>query len=113
MSEGRVVPPVAGRKAPRVQTLEIAGRAYVLVRKADYERLRLHAEESQEDSSPFRTRSIGPDLRQRRQKACLTLSEVAAKAGIRLETLSRIENARTNPTVGTVQAILRALERDF
>jgi predicted transcriptional regulator len=35
---------------------------------------------------------------------------VAQWAGIRQETLSRIENGRTNPTVGTVRSILRALE---
>jgi transcriptional regulator with XRE-family HTH domain len=41
----------------------------------------------------------------------MTLSQVAERAEIAPETLSRIENGRTNPTVATVQSILRALER--
>jgi transcriptional regulator with XRE-family HTH domain len=40
----------------------------------------------------------------------MTQAETAARAGIRLETLSRLENGRANPTVATLRAILRALE---
>ena len=36
-------------------------------------------------------------------------ADVAAKAGIRVETLSRIESGKGNPTVATVKAILKAL----
>src|SRR5687768_7993440 len=94
--------------APAAQVVEIAGKAYVLLPKVDYERLRSKAEGFGSDLSSFG--AIGPEIRQRRRRARLTLAEVARRAGIRLETLSRIENGRTNPTLGTVQAVLRALE---
>ena len=94
----------------RTQDLTIRGKPYVLVAKADFDRLRLRAEGPREDAGAFSADSVGPDLRDRRHKAGLTLSETARRAGIRQETLSRIENGRTNPTVGTVRSILRALE---
>lgn len=102
--------PLQRASHPTPQALEIAGRTYVLVPKVEYERLRLEAEASRDDPSLFRLKSLGLTLRQRRRRARLTLSEVAVRAGIRLETLSRIENGRTNPSVATVRAILQALE---
>jgi DNA-binding XRE family transcriptional regulator len=112
MAEAGATGPGVVDKGPDPPVLTIAGRSYVLLPEVEFERLRKEAQDHRGDASPFRGRSIGPDLRQRRQDARLTLSEVAARAGIRLETLSRIENGRTNPTVGTVQAIFRALEMD-
>lgn len=91
------------------QDIRLAGKSYVLVPKAEYERLKRQAESYPKESAAFAVPSIGPDLRSRRQQAALTLKEVARRAGIRLETLSRIETGRTNPSARTVQAVLRAL----
>ena len=102
--------PRLSRRTPRTQELTIRGMPYVLVAKADFDRLRLQAEGPREDAGAFGAESVGPDLRERRRMARLTLSQVAQRAGIRQETLSRIENGRTNPTVGTVRSILRALD---
>ena len=109
MSEDESSGPSPSRRAPRAQDLTIRGKPYVLVAKADFDRLRLQAEGPREDAGAFGAESVGPDLRERRHRAGMTLSEVALRAGIRQETLSRIENGRTNPTVATVRAILRAL----
>lgn len=98
------------RPAVRAQDIDIEGHPYVLVPKAEYERLCLRAEGPREHASLPAFGSVGHDLRDRRHRAGLTLAAVAGRAGIRQETLSRIENKRTNPSVGTVQAILRALE---
>ncbi len=110
MSEDESNGPAAPQRTPRTQDLTIRGKPYVLVAKADYDRLRRQAEGPREDAKAISAESVGPDLRERRRQAGLTLSVVAQWAGIRQETLSRIENGRTNPTVGTVRSILRALE---
>lgn len=57
----------------------------------------------------FASDRIGNDLRLRRVRTGLSQAEVARRAGIRVETLSRIENGHGNPTVATVRKILRAI----
>jgi DNA-binding XRE family transcriptional regulator len=80
--------------------LTIDGRTFVLLPKEDYGRL-----------APLLVGAeLGRALRERRRSAGLTQAELAARAGIRLETLSRIENGRGNPTVGTLRALHDGLE---
>ena len=107
--EDKSLGPLFTRRVPRTE-LEILGKPYVLVAKADFELICEKADAPRDDASRYGKGSIGPDLRARRTKAHMTLSQVARRAGIRLETLSRIENGHTDPSVGTVQAILLALE---
>ncbi len=57
----------------------------------------------------FAKTSIGRDLLRKRSRAGFTQAQVARKAGIRLEILSRLEIGRGNPTVTMVRRILRAL----
>jgi DNA-binding XRE family transcriptional regulator len=82
----------------------------VLLSKEDFDRLCERGDGPREDATKYGTGTIGPDLRSRRQQAGLTLTRLARLAGIRLETLSRIEHGHTAPSVRTVQSILRALE---
>jgi len=63
------------------------------------------------DALAYATASIARGLRGLRLRAGLTQAEVARRARIRVETLSRLENGRANPTVGTVRKIVRAIER--
>lgn len=63
------------------------------------------------DAVAYATVSIAKGLRRLRRQAGLTQAEVARRAGIRAETLSRLENGRGNPTVATVRKIVRAIER--
>jgi len=100
---------VSVRPLYHAQEIQVAGEPYVLISKPEFERLCLLAEGSREDASIMVRDSFGPDLRARRRQAGMTLAQVAQRAGIRQETLSRIENCRTDPSVGTVRAILRAL----
>ena len=91
------------------QRLQVAGRPFVLIPESEYRRLMRYAEEPTTDAVEFAKGSIGRELRRKRAHARLTQAQVAAKSGIRLETLSRLENGRGNPTVTTVRRILRAL----
>lgn len=96
-------------RTPRIQNIEIGGKPYVILPKADYDRLCIRGASEREDASAFAPESVGADLRARRHQARMTLAEVALRADIAPETLSRIENARTNPTMATVRSVLRAL----
>ena len=99
----------AARRRAGTRALELDGKPYVLLTRSEYNRLRREAERLRPDAGPFASDSVGPDLRARRHGVGLTLSAVARRAGIAAETLSRIENGRTDPSVGTVRSILRAL----
>lgn len=81
----------------------LGGKPYVLLPQESYERL-------QRAAGTFADGEIGSGLRVRRRRLGLTLKQASARAGIRLETLSRIETGRTNPSARTVQAVLRALD---
>lgn len=76
----------------RVPRIRVAGRWYA-------------------DAIAYARVSIAKGLRRQRLEAGLTQAEVARRAGIRSETLSRLENGRGNPTVATVSKIVRAIER--
>ena len=80
----------------------LGGKPYVLLPRDDFDRLERAA-------AAFAEGEIGRGLRVRRHHLGLTLKQASARAGIRLETLSRIETGRTNPSARTVQAVLKAL----
>jgi ribosome-binding protein aMBF1 (putative translation factor) len=107
------------------QTIEIAGKRLVIIEEAEYRRLRSrgHSRESAADSPapPARGRSgrrpaaayilnsIARDIIADRKAAGLTQQELADRAGIRQETLSRIESGRHPPTLKTLKKIDRVL----
>jgi transcriptional regulator with XRE-family HTH domain len=59
----------------------------------------------------YSTLSIARKIRAAREAAGLTQAQVSKRAKIRIETLSRIENASENPTVRTVSRIAKAIEQ--
>ena len=93
----------------RAQELRVGGHPYVLIPKPDFERLLMEANLPRTDAAAIAAESVGRDLRARRHAENLTLAAVAERAGIAQETLSRIENGHTNPSIGTIRNILRAL----
>jgi DNA-binding XRE family transcriptional regulator len=96
--------------ATAAQRITVGGRRFVLVPERQYARL-LEGEvpPGSLDAAEYARLSIGRDLRTKRREAGLSQAEVARRAGIRTETLNRLENGRANPTIGTVRSILRAL----
>ena len=91
---------------PGLPELTIGGRTFVLVLKEEYERL----VQGQGPTPPLNGADLGRALRVRRRRAGLTQAVLAERSGLRLETLSRIENGHGNPTVATLKAILRGLD---
>jgi len=89
--------------------LRVAGRDYVVLPVTVSRRLSRLAGEPHRDALAFARESIGRDIARRRRSARLSQAAVAARAGIRVETLSRLENGHSNPTVRTIRAILGAL----
>ncbi|MBI1852039.1 MAG: helix-turn-helix transcriptional regulator [Planctomycetes bacterium] len=89
--------------------LRIGRREFVLVPASEYDRLTKLAARDGVDAVEFANASIGRSLARKRRTAGVSQAKVAAKAGLRVETLSRIENGHGNPTVATVKKILRAL----
>jgi transcriptional regulator with XRE-family HTH domain len=53
---------------------------------------------------------IALNLRRLRNARALTQADVAKKAGLSREYLSRIEGGRQDPTVGTLEKIAKALK---
>ncbi|HLY73447.1 MAG TPA: PAS domain S-box protein [Planctomycetota bacterium] len=102
----------ASCRIPGGQELQIGSHPYVLLPKPEFDRLLQEADLAREDASALTSASVGRDLRARRHAVRLTLAAVAGCAGIAPETLSRIENGRTNPSIATVRAILDALGRN-
>ncbi len=54
---------------------------------------------------------VARQIAQRRHKANLSQAELARRAGVRQETLSRLESGKHAPTVRTVEKIDRALSK--
>jgi ribosome-binding protein aMBF1 (putative translation factor) len=107
------------------QTVEIAGKRLVILEESDYLELRSlrgHAAEDREHPPlPPRNRagrrpaaayilaSIAREVVADRKAAGLTQQELAKRAGIRQETLSRIESGKHTPTMKTLKKIDRIL----
>src|SRR5437899_328744 len=98
-----------------VQRVELAGKEYVLLERGDYDRLATLAKaadlppypapdaEGNLPAVPFARASIARGLIRDRVAAGLTQRELARRAGIRFETLCRIERAKHTPSVATIQ----------
>ncbi len=109
-----------------VQTITRNGKRYVLVPEQEYERLTAgQADASESDLPPlpeqlpdgnypvleYVAASLARDIIRARRRVGLSQAELARRAGIRPETLNRIERMKGTPSVRTVDKIDRALQR--
>ena len=104
-----------------VSPVTINGKAYVILERNEYEALKSSKAEAELPPLPERDEyghypavaygrvSIARDIIQGRLKAGLTQKALANLAGIRVETLCRIETGKHTPSVTTIERIERAL----
>lgn len=108
-----------------VQILHLAGKSFVVLERGEYERLRALeqvAHEAQRLPLPpadehgnrpaleFVRVSIARDIIRERTALGLTQEQLARLAGIRQETLCRLETGKQAPNVRTIEKIDRALK---
>jgi len=111
-----------------MQRIRVAGRRFVLVPEADYERLCREANKSvdQGDLPPlpkpnkkgrlpaieYARISLARDLIRERKALGLSQQGLAGLAGVRQETLSRLESGKHTATIRTVDRVSSALDRE-
>jgi transcriptional regulator with XRE-family HTH domain len=102
-----------------LETIRRGGKTFVLVEQGDYERLTgaagklpalpLPDAEGNVDAVEYARVSIARDIISRRLAAGMTQADLAWAAGVRVETLNRLENARHTADVATLTKIDAAL----
>jgi ribosome-binding protein aMBF1 (putative translation factor) len=101
------------------RTVELDGLRYVIVRESVFDYLCQRAglaqtpaaerEEMPGGEFDLDRRSLAERLVRRRQAAGLSQAELARRAGVRSETLNRIERGRTTPDFATVRKLVLAM----
>lgn len=106
-----------------IQMLQIAGKPYVLLPREEYDRLTLLAKAEALPPVPaadargtvpavdYARASIARKIITRRAELGLSQRDLAKLAGVRVETLCRIETGKVTPTVATIERIDRALTK--
>jgi DNA-binding XRE family transcriptional regulator len=107
-------------------SMELNGKRFVVIAEAEYEQLRRSAAMAGDVELPRLPRpdskgnypavealrvGLARKLIQRRWAVRLSQAEVARRAGIRPETLNRIEKARVTADTATIDKVIRVLEK--
>ena len=112
--------PKTHRNSVVVQRTTIKGQRMVILREDEYTRLVQKADEWEPLLPPPNERGTYPalealdvllarDILRHRRRLGLSQAELARRAGIRPETLNRIEQGKRSPSVRTVDKIDKAL----
>jgi ribosome-binding protein aMBF1 (putative translation factor) len=104
------------------KTLELAGKRWVILPEKDFRRLAAQAAEGGWPQLPkaddrgefpaveYARASLARKIIKARRAAGLTQAELARRAGIRPETLNRIERGKTTPDTATIAKIEQVLD---
>lgn len=98
-------------------SVEIAGQRYFLVPEPDLEQLTRSAGRGQRKAAERGLSDFAVDdltlaqrLRRRREEIGLTQLDLATQAGLRHETLNRIERGKTTPDFRTIRKLVIAID---
>jgi DNA-binding XRE family transcriptional regulator len=108
-------------EAPIAGVITLEGARYVVLSEREYQRLQVAAGEAEPVLPPADAEGNRPateslrvllaqKLLRRRRVAGLSQVELARRAGVRAETINRIEKGKHSPSVETVERITKALE---
>lgn len=95
-----------------IQTVILDGKRFVILPEADYRRLAgLPPADVQGNRPAVATLRavLGRDIVRDRERYGWSQAELARRAGVRVETLNRIETGKRTPTVATIEKIDEAL----
>lgn len=111
--------PATSRQRLDCKRVELDGMRYVIVRESVFDRLCRQAgledgcsiseEEALTPGFDLDRASLAEKLVRRRGAAGLSQAELARRAGVRPETLNRIERGRTTPDFATVRKLVIAM----
>lgn len=105
------------------QTVHLDGKPYVVLPRADYDRLTALAKAAELPPLPkpdgkgnypavdYARASLARKIIRDRATAGLSQRQLAIRAGVRVETLSRIETGKHTPSVATIDKLDRALKQ--
>ena len=98
--------------ATKVQTIVLEGKRFVIMPEAEFERIvgLPPADSAGQRPAVAAMRAVlARDIVRDRERVGWSQAELARRAGIRVETLNRIETGKHTPTVATVEKIDAAL----
>ena len=113
---------MSGKRRLTVRFLKLAGKRWAILPERDFNRLAAQAAEGGWPELPrpdaqgdypdmeYARASLARKIIKTRRMAGLSQVELARRAGIRPETLNRIEKGKTTPDVATIAKIERVLE---
>lgn len=105
------------KRTSEPQTVTLQGRRYVILPEAEYRRLKGEPALPAPDERGYYPAAataraiLARQIIRRRRAVGLTQVELAKRAGVRPETLNRIEQAHRAPSPQTVEKIERALSK--
>ena len=103
-----------------VQTVTLQGKRFVILPEATYRRLtgergepKLPKPDGDGNHPAIESMRVllARDIIRARREAGLTQTELARRAGIRPETLNRIEQGKHSPSIATIEKLDRALRK--
>src|SRR5690606_1494404 len=95
----------------------LGGQRYVILPEGEYRRLTGEPSPPEPDAEgnypavEYARASLARKIIRRRKSIGLSQAELARRAGIRVETLNRIERGNSTPTVPSIDKIDRALKQ--